>query len=88
MTHDRSRRFGARQPEPLPDRVGAAAAFLRGRGVDGADVAVVLGSGLGASPTGSHDAARVPYAEIPHWPAPAVVGHAGVLVAAGSAAGG
>ena len=24
---------------------------------------------------------RVPYGEIPHWPASAVVGHAGVLVA-------
>ena len=66
----------------LPERVAAAATFLRGRGVQGADVAVVLGSGLGdfAGRLGD-DAQRVPYGEIPHWPASAVVGHAGVLVA-------
>ncbi len=62
------------------ERVGAATDFLRGRGVDGADVAVVLGSGLGAFAGGLAGPTHVSYGEIPHWPAAAVVGHAGVLV--------
>ena len=62
-------------------RVGAAATFLRGRGVAGVDVAVVLGSGLGAFAGCLSDTTHVPYGEIPHWPTAAVVGHAGVLVA-------
>ncbi|MGD9905494.1 MAG: purine-nucleoside phosphorylase [Vicinamibacterales bacterium] len=62
-------------------RVAAAATVLRDRGVDAADVAVVLGSGLGSFSEQLTDAVRVPYGEIPHWPASAVVGHAGELVA-------
>ena len=62
------------------ERVGAAALFLRARGVPEADVAIVLGSGLGAFADRLTDALHVPYGEIPHWPASAVVGHAGVLV--------
>ncbi len=63
------------------ERVAAAAAFLRARGVESADVAIVLGSGLGAFADRLDRAARVPYGEIPHWPASAVIGHAGTLVA-------
>ena len=62
------------------DNITQAADALRARGVAGADVAVVLGSGLGAFADRVGDAVRVPYAEIPHWPAAKVVGHAGVLV--------
>ncbi len=62
------------------ERVSAAALFLRARGVPEAEVAVVLGSGLGAFAGRLTDALHVPYAEIPHWPSSAVVGHAGVLV--------
>ena len=82
MTQSADDGSAGRQPgtADLPDRMAAAAAFLRGRGVDGADVAVVLGSGLGAFADRLGDADRVPYAEIPHWPPSAVVGHAGVLV--------
>jgi purine-nucleoside phosphorylase len=70
-------------PSPLgqPERADAAASFLRDRGVDTADVAIVLGSGLGDFADRLEAATRVPYGEIPHWPASAVVGHAGVLVA-------
>lgn len=64
------------------DRIAEAAAALRARGVDGADVGIVLGSGLGAFAETVEDATRVPYDEIPHWPAAKVVGHAGVVVAA------
>jgi len=60
-------------------RIAQAAAALRARGVTGADVAIVLGSGLGAFADAMPGALRVPYADIPHWPAATVVGHAGVL---------
>lgn len=63
------------------DRIAEAAAALRARGITGADVAIVLGSGLGAFAEAIEGATRVPYGEIPHWPAAKVIGHAGVLVA-------
>jgi purine-nucleoside phosphorylase len=68
-------------PLAQPDRVAAAATFLRDRRIEPADVAVVLGSGLGAFADRLDAATRVPYGDIPYWPTSAVVGHAGVLVA-------
>ena len=62
------------------DRVEETAAFLRGRGF-GADVGLVLGSGLGAFADQMDDALRIDYVDIPHWPASVVIGHAGRLVA-------
>jgi purine-nucleoside phosphorylase len=62
------------------ERVEEAAAALRGR-VGTADVAVVLGSGLGDFASGLSESQTIAYGEIPHWPASAVVGHAGQLVA-------
>lgn len=44
-------------------------------------VALVLGSGLGVLADRVADAVRVPYADIPGFPAPGVAGHAGELVA-------
>ncbi len=41
--------------------------------------AVVLGSGLGEYATSLDGAIEVPYADIPHFPAPKVEGHAGSL---------
>ncbi len=66
------------------DRVEAATQFLRRRIGDVPTAAVVLGSGLGAFADRLENAVRVPYADIPHWPASTVVGHAGVLVRGGS----
>lgn len=63
------------------DRVHEAAEFLERRLGRVPDVAVVLGSGLGAFAEGLREATSVPYPEIPHWPASRVVGHAGKLVA-------
>jgi purine-nucleoside phosphorylase len=63
------------------DKAVEAAEFLRGHGFGGGDVAVVLGSGLGAFAESLGDRFELPYAEIPHWPASAVVGHEGRLVA-------
>jgi purine-nucleoside phosphorylase len=63
------------------DRVEEAAAHVRGQVGAVPDIAVVLGSGLGAFADGLAGAVRLPYGEIPHWPASTVIGHAGVLVA-------
>ena len=62
------------------ERVTEAAEWLRGKGLAGADVAIVLGSGLGAFADGMRDATAVGYGQIPHWPAGQVIGHAGRLV--------
>ena len=62
------------------DRIEAAAAYLRQRIGQIPSAAVVLGSGLGAFADRLTDPICVPYADIPHWPAATVVGHAGVLV--------
>jgi purine-nucleoside phosphorylase len=62
------------------DRAVEAAEFLRGRGFGGAEVAVVLGSGLGRFAESLEDRFEIPYAEIPHWPQSSVIGHAGRLV--------
>jgi purine-nucleoside phosphorylase len=62
------------------DRVTEAAEWLRGRGYGGGEVGLVLGSGLGAFAEAMPDAFGVAYADIPHWPASKVIGHAGRLV--------
>lgn len=61
-------------------RADEAARALRERIAPVPDVAVVLGSGLGAFADSLATPVIVPYAEIPHWPASRVVGHAGRLV--------
>ena len=57
-----------------------AADHVRGRVTDLPSAAVVLGSGLGDFADALQETVTIPYAEIPHWPASAVVGHAGKLV--------
>ena len=44
------------------------------------EVAIVLGSGLGPLADRVTDPIRIPYGEIPHFPAPTVIGHQGELV--------
>jgi purine-nucleoside phosphorylase len=61
-------------------RVQHAVESLRGRIGGMPDVAVVLGSGLGDFASGLRQSTTIPYADIPNWPASAVVGHAGTLV--------
>jgi purine-nucleoside phosphorylase len=63
------------------DRVDVAAGSLRRRLSEVPDIAIVLGSGLGAFADGLADATTIPYGEIPGWPVSRVVGHAGKLVA-------
>jgi purine-nucleoside phosphorylase len=62
------------------DRVDDAARWVRERAGGVPEVAVVLGSGLGAFADGLQDARSFAYKDIPHWPASTVVGHAGRLV--------
>jgi purine-nucleoside phosphorylase len=62
------------------EQASAAAEWLRGRGCGGADVAVVLGSGLGDFAGQIGGATTIPYGDIPHWPVSRVIGHAGQLV--------
>jgi purine-nucleoside phosphorylase len=70
----------------LFDRATETAAWLSARIGPAPDVALVLGSGLGAFGDRLGSSTVVPYAEIPHWPPSSVVGHAGKLVA-GTASG-
>lgn len=56
------------------------AASMRAHGVEGARVALVLGSGLGPFAERLEDARSIPYAELDGMPTSAVPGHAGELV--------
>ena len=62
------------------ERVDQAAADIRRRSAALPETAVVLGSGLGDFSDTLLDAIATSYAEVPHWPASNVVGHAGRLV--------
>ena len=57
-----------------------AAEFVRGRIDPVPEVAIVLGSGLGAFGEGLQDATSISYSFIPHWPVSGVVGHAGKII--------
>jgi len=61
------------------DKVEEAAGVIRGR-AGTPEVAIVLGSGLGDFAKRLNDAVSMPYGELPHWPASAIVGHEGRLV--------
>ena len=63
------------------DQVSEAAGFLRERlsGM-GAQIGIVLGSGLGAVADAIVEPVVVPYGEIPHFPQSTVEGHSGRLV--------
>jgi purine-nucleoside phosphorylase len=68
------------------ERIDEAAAAIRARGVGVPEVAIVLGSGLGAFADSLEEPVNLPYDALPHWPQSRVVGHAGRLVV-GSAGG-
>lgn len=58
------------------EKIDQAAAYIR-RECGVADIAVVLGSGLGDYAERLTDVKTVPYADIPHFPVSTVEGHAG-----------
>jgi purine-nucleoside phosphorylase len=69
-------------PTPSDSAIEEAAAFLRGRGLDGRfDCAMVLGTGLGRLADDLEEPISVPYAEVPHFPRLSVSGHPGQLIA-------
>jgi len=59
---------------------GRAADFVLSRTKLRPQIAVVLGSGLGAFAEEFTDAKKIPYAEIPYFPRSTAIGHAGQLV--------
>ena len=61
-------------------RVQETAAWLRERHGAAPEVAIVLGSGLGEFTRALADGVACAYTDVPHWPASAVVGHAGQMV--------
>ena len=62
------------------DQVKEAADAIRSCIPEIPDIAIVLGSGLGDFANSLTGAVTMPYAELPHWPASRVIGHAGKLV--------
>jgi purine-nucleoside phosphorylase len=67
-------------PAQLPERLTALAAAVSARTDLVPDVAIVLGSGLGALADEVVDSVSIPFAELPGWPAATAPGHAGRLV--------
>lgn len=61
-------------------RAERAAKFIRSKTKLRPQIALVLGSGLGAFADGLESATRIPYERIPHFPRSTAVGHAGRLV--------
>jgi purine-nucleoside phosphorylase len=62
------------------DQVKEAADAVRSRIPEVPQIGVVLGSGLGDFAGSLREAATIPYGDLPHWPAPHVIGHQGKLV--------
>ena len=62
------------------ERAEKAATAIRARTGSRPQIALVLGSGLGAFADTLSGATRIPYQEIPHFPRPTAEGHAGNLV--------
>lgn len=64
----------------LYSRASAAAEYLRSQTPLRPQIALILGSGLGAFADQVEEAVAVPYASIPHFPQSTVQGHSGKLV--------
>ena len=62
------------------ERAGVAAAFISSQSSLKPEIALVLGSGLGAFADEFSHATKIPYAQIPHFPRSTAIGHAGTLV--------
>jgi purine-nucleoside phosphorylase len=62
------------------ESAGEAADFIFSQTAHRPKIALVLGSGLGAFADEFAEAAKIPYAKIPHFPQSTAIGHAGKLV--------
>lgn len=66
-------------PSPLETRIAESVAGVRARCDETPTIGIVLGSGLGSFADTLTGLEKVPYAEVPHFAASRVVGHAGNL---------
>lgn len=64
----------------LFDQIEESAAFLRARGIDGLDGAIVLGTGLGGLTAQMEILQSIAYDDIPHFPEATVEFHSGKLL--------
>ena len=62
------------------DEVSRAAEYLKNRAAGKADIAVILGSGLGALADSMEEKESIPYSDIPFFPRSDVAGHANRLL--------
>ena len=69
-----------RSPDGEYERAGEAADFIFSQTKLRPQIALVLGSGLGAFADEFADASKIPYTKIPHFPQSTAIGHAGKLV--------
>ena len=69
-----------KSPSPLYDRAEQAARTIRARGAADAQIAVVLGSGLGGFADEFEDSVALPYRDIPGFVSSTAQGHVGSLV--------
>jgi len=67
-------------PKGDHDRVEEAASWILRQVHEAPAVALILGSGLGTLADRLADAVAIPYRQVPHFPIPTVLGHAGELV--------
>ncbi len=70
----------SRSPDGEFERAGKAADFILSQTSLRPQIALVLGSGLGAFADEFSGATKIPYAKIPHFPQSTAIGHAGKLV--------
>lgn len=62
------------------ERVEESRSFIQSKTTATPEIALILGSGLGALADQIERPTKIPYAEIPHFPVSTVVGHEGQLV--------
>src|SRR5262245_32755917 len=67
-------------PNEQPARIAALVAAVRARSDLVPEIGIVLGSGLGGLADDLDDAAAIPFAELPGWPAATAPGHVGPLL--------
>ncbi len=67
-------------PSEIFEKTAVAAEYVRSRMTVAPKIAIILGSGLGPFAYHVEHSISIPFAEIPHFPKPSVVGHSGLLV--------
>jgi len=64
----------------LWENIEESVAAIRKHGAEGAEIGIVLGTGLGSIAESIENPIRIPYSEIPHFPTSTVDSHAGELL--------